>query len=426
MVRKRSAIMSIEGPPLGETQVDRPTSRDALYRLVWSHPLRTLAAQFRMSDVGLAKACRRMKIPLPGRGYWRQKETGHPVRKPPLRPLSANAAPELQHFSPRIAEHPSRGATSTGTGPLADQRRFEADPDNAIRVRDTLTDPHPLVERASRSLRNAGTDDRGYLKPRTPRCLAIRTSKGALERALRIFDALAWGVEAREYALTLADRDGRPVTIVQLHGEEITIALEEVISQVERPAPKRKPSSFGYAPWQPRAFDSVPSGELSLRIDEPESPGVRKSWSDGKRQRVEECLNAFIVGLVAAALAKKAERERRDAQRRAWEEAERARQLEAQRRTQEAARRRVLREDATRWRDAETLRGYVRALRATLGDGPLAQEHGASLEAWLSWAESQADRLDPTTQVRSGNADQIEAFLQRVAHPQPSGEDYRY
>lgn len=404
----------------------RVLTRDELYQLVWSQPLRTLAAQFGLSDVGLAKTCRRMMIPLPGRGYWRQKETGHPVRRAPLRPLPASASPALQEFEPRRLEQSSAPMSSLDSGPVAEQRRFEADPTNVMRVSETLEDPHPLVERAGRSLRSAGIDDRGYLKPRTPGCLAIRTSRGALERALRICDALARGLDARQYVLTLADRDGRPVTIVQLHGEEITIALEETISQVERPAPKRKPSTFGYVAWQPRTFDSVPSGELSLRIDEPESPGVRKSWSDGKKQRVEECLNAFIVGLVAAALAKKAERERRDAQRRTWEEAERARQLEVQRRTQEAARRRVLREDATRWRDAEALRGYVRALRAALRDEPPAQERRASLEAWLNWAESQADRLDPTTPLLSGNAEQIEAFLQRVAHPQPIDEDYRY
>ena len=37
-----------------------------------------------MSDRGLAKLCERHAIPTPGRGYWRQKETGNPARRLPL------------------------------------------------------------------------------------------------------------------------------------------------------------------------------------------------------------------------------------------------------------------------------------------------------------------------------------------------------
>ena len=41
-----------------------------LYKLVWSKPVSSLAKQFGISDVGLAKACKRARIPLPMRGYW--------------------------------------------------------------------------------------------------------------------------------------------------------------------------------------------------------------------------------------------------------------------------------------------------------------------------------------------------------------------
>ena len=49
---------------------DKPLtlSRDDLYELVWSKPMRDLAKDFGISDVGLAKRCRRLGIPVPGRG----------------------------------------------------------------------------------------------------------------------------------------------------------------------------------------------------------------------------------------------------------------------------------------------------------------------------------------------------------------------
>ena len=39
-----------------------------------------------MSDVGLAKICRKHDIPVPPVGYWRRKETGYKVARPPLHP----------------------------------------------------------------------------------------------------------------------------------------------------------------------------------------------------------------------------------------------------------------------------------------------------------------------------------------------------
>jgi hypothetical protein len=43
--------------------------------------MRTLVPKFGMSDVGLAKACKRMRIPRPGLGYWPKKAAGQPVKR---------------------------------------------------------------------------------------------------------------------------------------------------------------------------------------------------------------------------------------------------------------------------------------------------------------------------------------------------------
>ena len=53
-----------------------PLTREQLYGLVWETPLRQLAPTLGYSDVGLAKACRKMKVPLPGRGHWAKKAAG--------------------------------------------------------------------------------------------------------------------------------------------------------------------------------------------------------------------------------------------------------------------------------------------------------------------------------------------------------------
>ena len=45
-------------------------SRQELYERVWSAPVSKIAPEFGLSDVGLAKACRRLKVPIPSVGYW--------------------------------------------------------------------------------------------------------------------------------------------------------------------------------------------------------------------------------------------------------------------------------------------------------------------------------------------------------------------
>jgi hypothetical protein len=66
-------------------------TRKQLYELVWAGPITTLAKSLAISDVGLAKACRRSDIPLPPRGYWAMLSAGKRVARAPL-PLRAPGA----------------------------------------------------------------------------------------------------------------------------------------------------------------------------------------------------------------------------------------------------------------------------------------------------------------------------------------------
>ena len=61
-------------------------SRQELFDLVWSEPTRTIAKRLGISDVGLAKACRRADLLLPPRGYWAKLAAGKTVKKPQLPP----------------------------------------------------------------------------------------------------------------------------------------------------------------------------------------------------------------------------------------------------------------------------------------------------------------------------------------------------
>lgn len=67
-------------------------TRQALYDLVWTKPTRLIAIDLGVSDVWIAKLCKRFDIPKPPPGYWRKLETGrppHPTPLPPLLPFEA-------------------------------------------------------------------------------------------------------------------------------------------------------------------------------------------------------------------------------------------------------------------------------------------------------------------------------------------------
>ena len=84
--------------------------REDLYAAVWEEPAVRLAAKYGISSVALAKICKKLRVPLPGRGYWAKAAAGHRVPpRPPLRPLrpgqsAAHALIGVHHLDPLPAE----------------------------------------------------------------------------------------------------------------------------------------------------------------------------------------------------------------------------------------------------------------------------------------------------------------------------------
>src|SRR3546814_13129446 len=70
----------------------------------------------------------------------------------------------------------------------------------------------------------------------------------------------------------------------------------------------------------------VPNGDLVLKFDrEYDAGGARRTYSDGKRQRLEDLIPAMINTLERWAISVKRRREERAEQKRQWEEQDRKR-----------------------------------------------------------------------------------------------------
>lgn len=59
-------------------------SRQELYEKVWTTPTIKLAESFGLSDVALAKICKKHNIPKPPLGYWARVAAGKKVQQKPL------------------------------------------------------------------------------------------------------------------------------------------------------------------------------------------------------------------------------------------------------------------------------------------------------------------------------------------------------
>lgn len=354
-------------------------TRESLYARVWAEPMVRLARRYRISDVGLAKICRKMDIPVPPPGYWQRKETGWNPAHPPLPALRPGISGAVS-LTPRLAPaEPSPEVTA--------QEAFEREPKNRVRVPRQLSSPHPLVAQTATVLREARVGLYGTLSTRRGRCLAVHVSPGHLGRALRILDALFKALAARGFRVGLSEGD-RPDTHVTIFGHPVRITLEEKMGRVDH-VPTKADGSF------PPRWDYVPSGRFTFRIDEWRASGVRKSWSEGKRGPLEGQLNDIIRGLVVVADAKRTclLAEEREAQARL--EAQRQRELDDERRREEEERRRQLEREADSWAQAQQLRAFIDEVERRASIKGVALAPGSDLGEWVTWARRHADRLDP-------------------------------
>jgi hypothetical protein len=143
-------------------------TREELYAQVWAEPMTSLAQRYGLSDRGLAKVCTRMGIPVPGRGYWARVQSGQV-------PLQAKL-PKIKARQKAVVNLNKRGHILEETKELQDVAGYiasEMHPENQITVPDALVDPLPVVEKTAKSLRAAGADDHGMVRPRAKRCLDI-------------------------------------------------------------------------------------------------------------------------------------------------------------------------------------------------------------------------------------------------------------
>jgi len=367
-------------------------TRKELYEKVWETPIVRLAQEYGLSDGGLAKICRKHRIPKPPRGYWAKKAVGINMKRLPL--------PAGENVTITITPNPYSQNVSKRKELAASMQNLEKEP---IVVPDRLSSPHPLVKQSSEILNGLQPNHVGLVDPPKEGCLDIVVSKASLRRALRIMDTIIKALEKQGFNVYLSKGHTR----TKIKDVPISFRIsEKLATRAKRP---EEHDLSGRYEFRHSLFveERAPSGELTLTIHEAEGfyiHGCRQNWKDGAKAKLEDRIQSFIDGLVNVAAAKiEKDRERAEEERRRME---RQRQLEEERLKRAELRRRYIEEqsrvnklvsDAENWKKSRILREYIFEIKRLAASGELALSFEKPLSEWLSWAHDQADSLNPLT-----------------------------
>lgn len=271
-------------------------TREELYNLVWSEPMIRLGARFGISANGLKKACRRAHIPVPQPGYWNKLQAGHKVTKATLPPASGG-------IPAKVTINPPSQRPAPPPVPASVQEKTDAERQSSksVIVPKTLSSLHRIVDGWVQDSRR---EQRGTRYDAWSRSLYTPIDKTEIDkRRLRILSALFKTLEERGYKLNAGESYRRPVQI-GLEQEKLEITLEERIRQARRYLTDEEKARCGYSVGSQRwTQEKVPTGELILKIQEPDRYGSNKEWRETAEAPLEEKLSdvvAEIAGLFEA------------------------------------------------------------------------------------------------------------------------------
>lgn len=182
-------------------------------------------------------------------------------------------------------------------------------------------------------------------------------------------------------------------------GETIKLKLNEFVRRekhvptIEELAKEEKRRSrshwdFSYERVYPE-WDFIRTGELSLEIDNQYLTGFRRSWKDGKRQRLEDVVEDVSLGIIAYAAGAKLKREERERWHRNWERQSRVGARAEQRRNRESQRSKILEE-------LVAISSEATKLRAWLAEAEKWQQPAQPNEftRFVTWAKARLDYLE--------------------------------
>lgn len=379
-------------------------TRRELYDLVWSEPMRTIAARYGLSDVGLRKICVRHRIPVPKQGHWQRVAAGKSVDR-----IALPATNDESEIVITITQTGARQPSDTSLLKPAIEAEAGFRP---IVVSARLAAPHPVSRIVVEKLKGP-LDTYGAVHCSAPEAPMVRVAPASTSRAARIIDGLLKAFEKRGFGLQPGKANNRydGTMGVIVDGFVFPISLSERMQQrpyelTKEDQDRKRRGQYVYTP----TYSYSPTGELTLKLDAMYGTDARSTWTDTQRKPLEERLDEVMLELRKAAIQRrmKQDQQRQQEDRLRLELERRA----ALRREVEAERARIdaLEADAAAWKRAELIREFANVRAAScLSSSSEEQAEG------LQWANDQADRIDPLKPSPPSILDTPEADMKPIS-----------
>jgi hypothetical protein len=371
-------------------------TREDLYRLVWAQPLRTVAHEFGISDVALAKTCRKANVPIAPRGFWARKQAGQAVAAPPL-PLRFPGASDTVGSEPAHYYSGPDWREKILANPVPPVPRFDEDV-TTLRKRvcrlvgrvefyADLSKKHPLISR----LWTQDEERKAQYVRHKYSWHEPRFESGVGLRWLTLLNSLSLTFQRLGCAVSTSLSQYAPDNFAQ---RDIGITIGTIHF-----------TAF-LAPVTTAGRDKQIVDGLRMRfsIRRPGAMKEMQSWEIGGGKQVATQLAEIIQEILVAA--EMEYRQAAVANRERWVE-RKARlekeivelKLEEERKMKEELKQRrreqieQLTDQANQFTVAAQIRSYVTDAQVHLAGTMLPPD---SLKTWSKWALSQADHIDPT------------------------------
>ncbi|WP_133770246.1 hypothetical protein [Enterovirga rhinocerotis] len=376
-------------------------TRRELYDLVWSTPMRTLAQQFGISDVGLKKSCDRHRVPTPPRGYWAQIEAGKKTKKAVFVEVDDARLNQIEVGTHALQlPEPVRHVIEVQRAERKQHAERRRAPKTIVE-HEPIRDPHPKIKATARELR--ATKERSEIaRAKAEGMCGVEIGQASIERAIFILDQMARAFEERGLPLVpigngMRVEVGPDSAILRLIERVRKVDHIPTAEEIEAEARRQKRLSRSWndeSTWFLGGYDRsypekdiIRTGQLSVQI-EGYTEGVRRTWADGKLQTVEDLIPSIVDGTEILLAARKAAREAREEHARRWTELRRRRQLAQQRGEREKARLDFFERLGAVRQEATLLRDQLSQIRGSIGGASV------SIDRMIDWGERRLASLE--------------------------------
>ena len=357
-------------------------NREELYAEAWNQPLTKLASKYGISAVALGKVCRKLQIPLPGRGHWAKKEFGKAIERAPL-PLAKDLPVVWRTEVPRVDESPRPAPPPEPTD--SEWLRIKDVESRVIRV-SREPNYHKLVTATLKCLQSTKADKTGILQPPYgAKSLDVRVSRASLNRAMNVLNAVILTLESEGFPVTVSgERHG---TVATVFGQSVEFGIVEKLTQTG----KREVTEYS---WTRTVIDYEPSGRLEFRVGS-WGYSASRTLRDGKRQDIENMIPDAVGAIMREGRTLGIREEQRKQEEIVRQQRERERLTLADQIREEENKVKQLDEWVDGWFRAKQLREFVSELeKIWSNEGHDLSPNGSSGQR-IAWMKQQADRLDP-------------------------------